>query len=128
MEQAWIAMVVALLVLLASMASVELGISVALSEISLGVVAGNFLGLSSTPWMDFLPGLAGTVLTFLAGAEVDPDLLRERLKENVLIGGLSFLLPFGGAGAVWYYGLGWSANPALIAGTARTWPVWRRAR
>ncbi|HEV8661665.1 MAG TPA: cation:proton antiporter [Candidatus Methylomirabilis sp.] len=118
MEQAWIAMVVGLLVLLASMASVELGISVALIEISLGVAAGNFLGLSGTPWMDFLAGLAGIVLTFLAGAEVDPDLLRERLKESVLIGGLSFLLPFAGAAAVCYYALGWSANAALIAGTA----------
>lgn len=118
MEQAWIAMVVALLVLMASMASVELGISVALIEISLGVVAGNFLGVFSTPWMDFLAGLAGIVLTFLAGAEVDPDLLRERLKESFVIGGLSFLLPFAGAAAACYYGLGWSANAALIAGTA----------
>lgn len=118
MEQASIAMVAALLVLLASMASVELGISVALIEISLGVAAGNFLGLSGTPWIDFLAGLAGIVLTFLAGAEVDPDLLRERLKESVLIGGLSFLLPFAGAAAVCYYTLGWSANAALIAGTA----------
>jgi len=118
MDQPSIATVVALLVLLASMASVELGISVALIEISLGVVAGNFLGLSSPAWMDFLAGLAGIVLTFLAGAEVDPDLLRERLKESVLIGGLSFLLPFAGAAAVCYYGLGWSANGALIAGTA----------
>lgn len=127
MDQPSIATVVALLVLLASMASVELGISVALIEISLGVVAGNFLGLSSTSWMDFLAGLVGIVLTFLAWAEVDPDLLRERLKESVLIGGLSFLLPFGGAAAVCYYGLGWSANAALIAGTARIWPAWRHA-
>ncbi len=118
MDQPSIATVVALLVLLASMASVEPGISVALIEISLGVVAGNFLGLSSPAWMDFLAGPVGIVLTFLAGAEVDPDLLRERLKESVLIGGLSFLLPFGGAAVVCYYGLGWSANAALIAGTA----------
>jgi hypothetical protein len=33
------------------------------------------------------------VLTFLAGAEVDPGVLRDRLKESLVIGGLSFLLP-----------------------------------
>ncbi len=37
------------LVLLASMASVELGISVAIIEIALGVLAGNVLGVTSTP-------------------------------------------------------------------------------
>jgi Kef-type K+ transport system membrane component KefB len=34
-------------------------------------------------WIDFLASFAGIVLTFLAGAEVDPDLMRERLKESV---------------------------------------------
>ena len=60
------AVIAVLLVFLASLASVELGISVALIEISLGVIAGNFLGLQSPPWMDFLAAFGSILLTFLA--------------------------------------------------------------
>jgi len=41
------ATILAALVLVASMASVELGISVAIVEIALGVFAGNVLGMTS---------------------------------------------------------------------------------
>lgn len=118
MENAWIAMVMGLLILLASMASVELGISVALIEIGFGIIAGNFLGLHSTPWIDFLASFASIVLTFLAGAEVDPDLMREKLKESALIGGLSFLLPFLGTWAFCYFVVGWTKAASQIAGVA----------
>ncbi|PYO19394.1 MAG: cation:proton antiporter, partial [Candidatus Rokuibacteriota bacterium] len=53
-ENLLIAAIAGLLILVASIASVELRVSVALIEINLGVVAGNFLGLTSPPWMDFL--------------------------------------------------------------------------
>jgi len=118
MENAWIAMVMGLLILLASVMSVELGLSVALVEIALGIVAGNLLGLHSTPWIDFLAGFASIVLTFLAGAEVDPDLMREKLKESLMIGGLSFLLPFVGTLAFCYYVAGWTLRASQITGVA----------
>jgi len=98
MENLWIAMIMGALILVASMASVELGISVALIEIVLGVAAGNWLGLHATPWIDFLASFASIALTFVAGAEVDPDLMRERPKESCWIGGISFLAPFMGLG------------------------------
>jgi len=44
---AWMA-----LALVASLISIRVGISVALIEILVGVVAGNFLGGHSTPWID----------------------------------------------------------------------------
>ena len=69
-------------------------LSVAIIEIGLGVIAGNFLGVATTPWIDFIASFAGIVLTFLAGAEVDPALLRQKAKESLLLGGLSFALPF----------------------------------
>ncbi len=118
MEHLGIAMIAGLLIMLASMASVELGISVALIEISLGVIAGNFLGLTSPAWMDFLASFASIVLTFLAGAEVDPQVMREKLKESLLIGGLSFAGPFVGAWIFCVWALGWSAPAAQIAGVA----------
>src|SRR5438128_1785514 len=118
MENLLIAVIAGLLILLASVASVELGVSVALIEISFGVVAGNFLGLTSPPWMDFLASFGGILLTFLAGAEVDPRVMRERLKESVLIGSLSFAAPFFGAWLVCVWVLGWPTPAAQIAGVA----------
>jgi len=118
MENLLIAVIAGLLILLASVASVELGISVALIEISLGVIAGNFLGLSSPPWMDFLASFGSIFLTFLAGAEVDPRAMQETLKESVLIGGVSFAAPFLGAWLFCAWVLGWSTSSAQIAGVA----------
>jgi len=117
-ENLLIATLAGALILLASMASIELGLSVAIVEILLGVIGGNFLGLHTTPWMDFLAGFASIVLTFLAGAEVDPDLLREKWRESLLMGGVSFLAPFLTAIAFAYWGLGWSLQAAQIAGVA----------
>lgn len=118
MDNLLIATIAAALILLASMISVEMGLSVAIIEIVAGVLGGNFLGLHTTPWMDFLAGFASIVLTFLAGAEVDPDLLREKWRESLLIGGISFLAPFLAALAFAYWALGWSLQAAEIAGVA----------
>src|SRR3990170_8596730 len=84
MDNLLITTILGLLILVASMVSVELAISVAIIEIALGVVAGNFLGVTSTPWIDFIAAVASIVLTFLAGAEVDAKVLRERATESVL--------------------------------------------
>jgi len=113
-----IAVTAVVLIFVASMASVELGVSVALIEISLGVIAGNVLGLQSPPWMDFLASFGSIVLTFLAGAEVDQQVMREKLKESLLIGGLSFALPFLGTWFFCRWVLGWSTPSAQIAGVA----------
>lgn len=106
-------------VVIASAMSVELGISVALLELALGVVLGNALDLDpSTPWLVFVAQFGSIVLTFLAGAEVDPDDFRERLGASLAMGLVSFVGPFlvtwALAGAV----LGWSPRAALIAATA----------
>src|SRR5438132_6671797 len=108
------ATVLGFLILFASMLSVELGVSVAIIEITLGVIAGNFFGVTTTPWIDFLASFAGILLTFLAGAEVDGKLMREKVKESFLIGGLSFLLPFLGVGLLAYSWAGWSFRQAEI--------------
>ena len=106
------------LIFLASIFSIELAISVSLIEITLGVIVGNVFHLTSPPVMAYLAGLASIVLTFLAGAEVDVDLLRSKFKESLLIGGISFLVPFIGAMAFAYYIAGWSLGAAKIAGVA----------
>jgi Kef-type K+ transport system membrane component KefB len=108
----------ALLVLIASMISVELAISAAIIEIALGVAAGNLLGMTSTPWIDFLASFAGVVLTFLAGAEVDPRVLRQKSNQALAIGGLSFAVPLVCAGLFARYVAGWDLRQAEIAGIA----------
>lgn len=106
------------LALIASVISIRLEISVALVEIFLGVIGGNFLGLHTTPWIDFLAGFGSIVLTFLAGAEIEPEALRKHLRPSLAIGALSFLLPFLGAMAFAYFVVHWDAGAAEIAGIA----------
>jgi Kef-type K+ transport system membrane component KefB len=114
----YIALIIGLLVFLGSLISVETGVSVALIEITLGVIGGNFLNLSATPWLTFLAGFGGILLTFLAGAEVDLVILREKAKESLLIGGISFVAPFLGTIVYCYWVAHWSMNASLIAGIA----------
>lgn len=94
------------------------GISISLVEILVGVVAGNFLGLATNQWVDFLAGFGSILLTFLAGAEVDPRVLRAKFKECSVIGFVGFLFPFLGALAYAYYVAGWDLRAAEIAGVA----------
>ncbi|TEB09962.1 cation:proton antiporter [Pelotomaculum propionicicum] len=106
------------LALTASILSVWSGISVAMIEIIIGVIAGNYLGLITTQWVDFLAGFGSIFLTFLAGAEVDPAVLRSKFKESVSMGVVSFLIPFLVCFAYAYYKAGWTLEASEIAGIA----------
>jgi Kef-type K+ transport system membrane component KefB len=119
MEPVQLAAVLAAAVVVASMISVEVGISVALFELGLGVVVGNVFHLDANePWLVFVASFASIVLTFLAGAEVDPDDFKERFGASVSIGVASFVGPFVVATLVAYIALGWTTKASLIAGTA----------
>jgi Kef-type K+ transport system membrane component KefB len=113
-----LAAVLVTLALLASIVSVELGVTVALVELTFGVVAGNALDLGSQDWLTFVAAFASIVLTFLAGMEVDAAYMRRRLSASVGIGFVSFLGPFAVASLVAYAVLDWNGRAALIAGTA----------
>jgi Kef-type K+ transport system membrane component KefB len=112
------------LALVASLVSIRVGISVALIEILVGVAAGNIhFGdgqqiLRSTDWTNFLAMLGSGVLTFLAGAEIDPVSLRANLRASAAIGTAAFLLPFAGVWAFAQLVLGWPIHQAQIAGIA----------
>jgi Kef-type K+ transport system membrane component KefB len=98
--------------------SVELGITVALLELTRGVVVGNVLHLHTAEWLDFIAKFASIVLTFLAGMEVDPVYMRDRAKATVGIGVASFAGPFVVASLTSYLLIGWTLKASLIAGTA----------
>lgn len=106
------------LALLASLLSVRLGISVALLEIFVGVLAGNFLGIQTNAWIDFLASVGSILLTFLAGAEIDPVSLRRHLKASLSIGCAAFFAPVCGVFALAYWGAHWDLHAAEIAGIA----------
>ena len=118
MEPIELAAVLAGVILLASILSVELGVTVALLELTLGVVVGNAFHLHSQEWLDFIASFASIVLTFLAGMEVDPDYMRDRARATVGIGVASFAGPFVVSGLAAYVLLDWSGRASLIAGTA----------
>jgi len=108
--------------LLASVISIRLGISVALVEILVGAVLGNIPGLKEhiqqTDVTTFLAGAGSLMLTFLAGAEIDPVSLRKHWKASLAIGAVSFLLPFLGAFGFCKLVLDWPLHGAEIGGVA----------
>lgn len=114
------------LALVSTFISVWLGIATALSEIIVGMIAqavivAYFGGLSlgtSESWITFLAGSGAIVLTFLAGAELDPTIFRMRWKEVSLIGLVAFFVPFFGCAAVAYYLLHWSLMASWLCGVA----------
>jgi Kef-type K+ transport system membrane component KefB len=113
-----LAAVLAAVVLIASVVSVEIGVTVALVELTLGVAAGNLFHLQTQEWLDFIAKFGSIVLTFLAGMEVDPAYMRRRLGASVGIGVVSFIGPFVIASTIAYLVLDWSTRASLIAGTA----------
>jgi Kef-type K+ transport system membrane component KefB len=119
MDNVWfIAAIWMALALAASIISIRLGISVALAETFVGIFGSNFLGLQTTPWIDFLAAFGSGLLTFLAGAEIDPESFRRHFKPSIIIGVMAFLVPFLGAGLFAYFAAGWDLRAAEIAGIA----------
>ena len=78
----------------AAFLSRRIGLAAALVEILLGVLAGNLIGLRSNAWGDFIAGFGSIMLTFLAGAEIEPSVLRRQLRPAAVIGAISFGAPF----------------------------------
>jgi len=113
-----VAAVLAGTILLASMVSIEVGLSVALIELFAGFVVGNAFHLDVPGWLAFIGSFAGVLLTFLAGAEVDVPQFRREWRASLAIGAVSFFAPFLVVGLLAYYGLGWNRQQAEIAGIA----------
>lgn len=114
------------LALVATLLSIWLGIATALSEIIVGTIAqlviGAILGSvilgTHESWIVFLSGAGAIVLTFLAGAELDPVVFRAKWREAVAVGLASFTFPFVGCSLIAAFLLGWELRPSLLAGVA----------
>ncbi len=117
----WLALAV-----VSALIAYHIRISIALVEICVGVATAavltwlgyaDFLG-ANQEWVRFLAATGAVFLTFLAGAELDPAVLRTKLTEVTVVGMVSFAAPFLGCTAVAYYLLGWSAQASWLCGVA----------
>jgi glutathione-regulated potassium-efflux system ancillary protein KefC len=114
------------LALLATLLAIWFKISTALTEIVVGTVAQLFIGAlvgtkglgASSEWITFLAGTGAIVLTFLAGAELDPVIFRTKWKEAMVVGLVGFIGPFLGCAAVAHYILHWTVKSSWLAGVA----------
>lgn len=114
------------LALLATLFSIWLRVATALSEIVVGTIAQLFIGAAlggallagDATWIKFLSGAGAVLLTFLAGAELDPVVLRREWKATGAIGLVSFAAPFLGCAAAARWLLGWSVEASWLAGIA----------
>jgi Kef-type K+ transport system membrane component KefB len=114
------------LALIATLLSIWLGIATAMSEIVVGTVAQLLLGAligsavlgTDESWVRFLSSTGAVMLTFLAGAELDPAVMRRSWKETCGIGLVGFFAPFLGCTAVAYFLLHWTATSSWLAGIA----------
>ena len=104
------------LALAASLISIRLALSVALAEIMVGAFGGNLIGMPLAPWINYLAGFGAILLTFLAGGEVDVEVVRRNVGASIGIGFLSFLLPYLGCMMAARYLLDWPWPQAQIAG------------
>lgn len=127
MEQVWFSAALWLgLALIATLLSIWLRISVALTEIVVGTVAQLVIGAALGPttldanesWVKFMAGVGAIVLTFLAGAELDPKSFRKSWVQATVIGLASFAVPFLGAAAAAAFLLGWGSQASWLAGVA----------
>lgn len=119
LENTWlIAALWMVLAFIGALISVRLKISAALVEIALGMLAGNLIALTTNSWIDFIAGFGSIMLTYLAGAEIDPDVMRRQWRPAVLIGAVSFALPFLGALGYSLFVSHWSLEASKVAGVA----------
>ena len=114
------------LALAATLLAIWCKISTALTEIVVGTVAQLVIGafmaqgglLGNTQWITFLAGTGAIVLTFLAGAELDPVIFKTKWREASIIGLAGFFGPFLGCTAIAHYVLHWAIMPSWLCGVA----------
>lgn len=104
----------------------HLRVAIALVEICVGVIVAavavyfgklDSLG-SNLEWLKFLASSGAVLLTFLAGAELEPEVIRRKLTEVTVVGLVGFFAPFLGCAAIAYYLLGWNPQASLLCGVA----------
>jgi glutathione-regulated potassium-efflux system ancillary protein KefC len=114
------------LALVATLLAIWLRIATAMSEIVVGTVAQLIIGAAlgsailgtDQSWIKFLASTGAVILTFLAGAELDPQVMRREWKQATVVGLVAFAAPFFGCTWAARALLGWGADASWLAGIA----------
>lgn len=114
------------LAVFSAVAAYHLRVSIALVEICVGVAAAAFAGYfgkaealgSNLEWISVLAASGAVLLTFLAGAELEPEVMRKKLNEVTVVGLIGFFAPFLGCTALARYVLSWNLQASLLCGVA----------
>jgi Kef-type K+ transport system membrane component KefB len=106
------------LALIASVTQRWIAVSIALIEIVVGAIAGNVVDLVLSLWINYLAGFGAILLTFLAGAEIDVEVIRRNFGSTMSIGLVGFFAPYLGVLAFAHFVSGWPWPQAQIAGIA----------
>jgi Kef-type K+ transport system membrane component KefB len=119
MDNIWFASAVWIgLALFASMMQNWVAVSIALLEIIVGAVAGNLIPMPLTPWINYLAAFGAILLTFLAGAEIDVNVIKRHFGATMSIGLMGFFAPYLGVLCFAHFVSGWPWPQAQIAGIA----------
>ncbi|MCX8092629.1 MAG: cation:proton antiporter, partial [Candidatus Goldbacteria bacterium] len=114
------------LALVSTILAYRLKISIALTEITVGVLAAFFVTSffphiktgSENEWLKFLAGSGAILLTFLSGTELDPSSLKKMKNEMLIIGFIGFFAPFIGCTLIAKFLLNWNIKASLLTGVA----------
>src|SRR3989338_533858 len=114
------------LAVLSTIIGYHLRMSIALVEICVGIIAAtvadHFWGQdalgSNLEWLRFLAATGAVLLTFLAGVELDPRVIRTKWKEVFIVGIFGFLAPFLGCATAARFILHWDPQASWLAGVA----------
>lgn len=114
------------LAVVSAIVAYHLRISIALVEICVGIFAAALINKhwgagafgSDLEWTRFLASSGAVMLTFLAGAELDPRVIRTKWIEVGVVGLVGFLAPFLGCTAFAHFFLHWDMRASWLAGVA----------
>ncbi|MBU2591621.1 MAG: cation:proton antiporter [Nitrospinota bacterium] len=114
------------LAVLSAIVAYWIHIPIAIAEICAGIIAAAISGHygmldalgGNLEWLRFLASSGAILLAFLAGAELEPDIVKDKLGEVTLVGLAAFSAPFVGCAAIAYFILDWTPRASLLTGIA----------
>jgi len=107
-----------LFIVMSGFIAIELGMSAAIIEVIAGILAKELVSFQSTEVIDLLANIGIITLMYVAGLEIDIDLLKQNIKPAATIGSISFALPFIAVFLASFYILSMNQQQSLIAAIA----------
>ncbi|RMF05556.1 cation:proton antiporter [Candidatus Woesearchaeota archaeon] len=88
------AFLMGLLIVFGGILALELGLSVAIVEILLGLLGANLFGMAEEQWIPLMANFGLLGIMFFAGFETDANSIRKNWKKSAVLGITSFFVPF----------------------------------